>query len=223
MDILLFGPPGAGKGTQSALLVDKANYVHISTGDLFRYNIKNNTELGQEAKKYMNDGNLVPDTVTANMLKDRLARLEDGSQFILDGYPRTMAQAEGLESLLGSVGRKLSSAVFLDVDTEDLISRLSGRRVCSGCSAVYHSVNNPPHKQGVCDKCDGEVVQRPDDSVDAIQHRLQVYEDFTAPLKEFYQNKGLFKRIDGAGSTDQVYSKISSFLVGNSLKQLDLD
>ena len=126
MDILLFGPPGAGKGTQSALLVDKAGYTHISTGDLFRYNIKNNTELGQEAKKYMNNGDLVPDSVTANMLKDRLDHLEDGTQFILDGYPRNLAQAETLEGLLEAAGRKLSSAVFLDVQTESLISRLSG-------------------------------------------------------------------------------------------------
>ena len=212
MDILLFGPPGAGKGTQSAQLVDKKGYTHISTGDLFRYNFKNNTELGQEAKVYVNAGNLVPDELTTNMLKDRLDRLAIDESFILDGYPRNLLQAESLNLLLEANERSLSAAIFLDVETQDLISRLGGRRVCTSCSSVYHVVNNPTKKLGVCDKCEGDVVQRPDDSVDAIQHRLKVYEDSTAPLKEYYEKNGLFKRINGAGTTDQVYSKISSFL-----------
>ena len=146
------------------------------------------------------------------MLKDRLERLAIDESFILDGYPRNTAQAQALEGLLGAMERTLSAALFLDVDTEDLISRLSGRRVCSGCSTVYHIVNNPPHSEGICDKCEGKVVQRPDDSVEAIQNRLKVYEDSTAPLKDYYEKNGLFKRIEGAGATDQVYSRISSFL-----------
>lgn len=211
MNILMFGPPGAGKGTQSALLVSKKNYSHISTGDLFRYNLKNETPLGLEAKKYIDKGDLVPDSVTIKMVEDVLTKLK-GQNYILDGFPRTVAQAEALEELVEGKDKALGKVVFFEVPESLLMSRLTGRRVCKQCGEVYHIASKPPKSEGVCDKCGGAVVQRSDDQEEAIRHRLKVYEEQTAPVKSFYKSKGILAEIDGTGSTEEVFSRVESIL-----------
>ena len=211
MNILLFGAPGVGKGTQSALLVEKMDMKHISTGDLFRHAIKNETKLGLEAKSFMDGGNLVPDNVVIGMVQEVLEGL-DGQNFILDGFPRTKPQAEALESLLEQFGLNIEKVISIQVPDEDLIQRLSGRRVCKDCGAVYHVEAKPTQAEGKCDLCEGEVVQRTDDQLDAIKHRLSVYNDSTRPVKEFYEGLDKLVEIDGAGSADGVFDRIKSIL-----------
>jgi adenylate kinase len=210
MNILLFGPPGSGKGTQSALLVEQMGMKHISTGDLFRAHIKNKTPLGLEAQSYMDKGNLVPDAVTIEMVKESLGgRGALNQAFILDGFPRTIPQAEALDQLLKDLGLTLDKALFLEVPEEELVGRLSGRRVCKSCGAVFHVEARPPKKVGLCDVCGAEALyQRPDDQPEAIRTRLEVYGKTTLPLKDFYQARGKFVSIDGTGNTDQVLSLI---------------
>ena len=208
----MFGPPGAGKGTQSALLVEKYNMLHISTGDLFRSNIKNNTPLGLEAKKYMDAGELVPDSVTIAMVQQELAKLTDDRGFILDGFPRTVAQAEALENLSKTMEKELDKVVFFEVPKELLVERLSGRRVCKQCGAVYHVNAKPPKVDSMCDECGGEVVQRADDKAEAIENRLKVYEEATAPVKNFYRKKGLLEEVNGIGSTNEVFSRVVALI-----------
>ncbi len=212
MNLLLFGPPGAGKGTQSQILVDKLGLVHLSTGDLFRAAIKGGTELGLKAQSYMDKGELVPDSVVVGMVKEKLEELERDTGFILDGFPRTVAQAQALEQMLGSLSLKLDACVFLEVPREDLVRRLSGRRVCKNCGAVYHVDSKPTSKEGVCDICEGQVVQRPDDEEAVIVTRLQTYEENTQPLKEYYDSQELLVGVDGVGSTEEVFSRIQSQL-----------
>ncbi|MCB0356546.1 MAG: adenylate kinase [Bdellovibrionales bacterium] len=212
MNLLMFGPPGAGKGTQSALLVEKYNMLHISTGDLFRSNIKNNTPLGLEAKKYMDAGELVPDSVTIAMVQQELAKLTDDRGFILDGFPRTVAQAEALENLSKTMEKELDKVVFFEVPKELLVERLSGRRVCKQCGAVYHVNAKPPKVDSMCDECGGEVVQRADDKAEAIENRLKVYEEATAPVKNFYRKKGLLEEVNGIGSTNEVFSRVVALI-----------
>lgn len=207
MNLLIFGAPGSGKGTQSALLVDKKGYKQISSGDLFRNAIKAQTPLGLEAKSYMDGGNLVPDALTINLIKEVLEKNQD-KKFILDGFPRTIKQAEALNDLLKGLGKVVGVALFLEVPKEDLKSRLIGRRVCKNCGATYHVDSFPTKKPGICDNCGGEVVQRADDKEDVIEKRLDVYEVNTAPLKDFYKRMGLFKSIDGLGSQDEIYKRI---------------
>ena len=208
MNILFFGPPGAGKGTQSALLVEKRGMTHISTGDLFRENIKNETPLGKEAKGYMDAGKYVPDEVTLAMVKDVFETKDMSKGFILDGFPRTTPQAEGLDEKNMSLGK----VIFLEVPNEKLVRRLTGRRVCKECGAVFHVEAKPPKTEGVCDVCQGELYQRSDDKEDVVGTRLETYEKNTAPLKEYYKNKDLVEEVDGEGSTDEVYSRIESVL-----------
>lgn len=210
MNILLFGPPGSGKGTQSSLLVERLGMKHISTGDLFRSAVKNKTKLGLEAKKYLDQGRLVPDTVTINMVEEVLFDMPKGS-FILDGFPRNVSQAEALVGLLGKAKKNLDKALFLEVPTEDLVSRLSGRRTCRSCGAVYH-VSGKPLKNGkTCDQCDSsDVYQREDDKPEAIRTRLKVYADSTSPLKDYYQKKGILVEIDGTGREEEVFKRIQS-------------
>ncbi len=207
MNIVLFGPPGAGKGTQSALLVERLGMKHISTGDLFREAMKNQTPLGVQAKAYVDAGKLVPDEIVIGMVEEVLNELNDQS-FIFDGFPRTVPQAEALESLMLKVGMKIGRAIFLEVPRESLMRRLTGRRVCSSCSAVYHVDSKPPAKDGVCDACGGPVVQRKDDQAEVIGTRLEAYDKSTSPLKEFYTQKGILAEVNGLGDTEEVYGRL---------------
>lgn len=212
MNILLFGPPGAGKGTQSTFLVERLGMKHISTGDIFRAAIKNKTPLGLEAKSYIDQGRLVPDSVTISMVSEILKSL-DGQSFILDGFPRNVAQAEALEVLLKDIGLILDRAVFLEVAESELVERLSGRRTCRNCGAVYHIVGKPPKDGKTCDVCGSEdIYQREDDKVEAIKTRLQVYAESTRPLKDYYQKEGCLVEVDGTGDVEDVFKRIETAL-----------
>jgi adenylate kinase len=207
LNLIFFGPPGAGKGTQSALLIERLNMNHISTGDLFRAAIKNQTKLGQEAKGYLDNGKLVPDSVTIALVEEVLQTL-NGQSFILDGFPRTVVQAEALEKLLERLHLKIDKSLFLEVPMNLLLGRLTGRRVCKNCGTTYHIESKPTAKEGVCDVCGGPVVQRPDDKEDVIRTRLEAYETSTRPLKDYYKAKGPFTVVDGTGSSDEVFERI---------------
>jgi len=211
LNIILFGAPGAGKGTQSALLVERRHMRHISTGDIFRAHIKQETRLGTEAKIYMDKGQLVPDEIVVNMVEDVLKDL-GGQDFILDGFPRTVPQAEALVQMLEHNGLTIGRALFLEVPKQLLIERLAGRRVCSGCGATYHAESKPPQVDGVCDNCGSKVVQRADDREDVIKTRLEAYETSTAPLKTYFSQKGLFASVPGVGATEDVYNRLLGFL-----------
>lgn len=211
MNILFFGPPGAGKGTQSALLVERTNRRHISTGNLFRSAIKNQTKLGVLVQGFLDKGELVPDQVTIDMVKEVLKTI-DGDSFVLDGFPRTVKQAIALKMHLKDLDLSIGKALFLDISYELLISRLSGRRVCESCGENYHIQDKTPKKDRVCDSCGGEIAQRLDDQEEAIRHRLEIYEKSTSPLKKYYEQEGLLASIDGSGSTDEVFKKIQNYL-----------
>ena len=211
MNIVIFGPPGAGKGTQSALLVERRKMKHISTGDLFRENMKNETELGIKAKGFVDNGQLVPDEIVIGMVGEVFRKLE-GTNFILDGFPRTAPQAKALESLLEKHGLSIDRAIFLDVPEAFLVERLTGRRICRGCGAVFHKVASPSKIEGECDKCGGELYQRKDDHEDVIKTRFGAYKDGTAPLVEYYRSTGIYKQVDGTGSSEAVYAAIESAL-----------
>ncbi len=211
MNILLFGPPGAGKGTQSEFLVKKLGMCHISTGNLFRSAIKKKTNLGQEAQAYMDKGELVPDDVVIGMVEERLSESEVDN-FILDGFPRTGAQAIALNGMLEVKNMNLDKAIFLQVESDVLLRRLSGRRTCKGCGAVYHVDSDPSEKEGICNKCGGEVVQRVDDGENVIQNRLDAYKKNTSPLIDFYKNDGRYLEVDGQGETLEVFTRIKRSL-----------
>lgn len=207
MNIILFGAPGAGKGTQSALLVERLSMKHVSTGDIFREHIKRETRLGVEAKVFMDKGQLVPDDIVVNMVEDVIKDLS-GQSFILDGFPRTVPQAEALEVMLQNNGLSIGRALFLEVQKDLLVGRLAGRRVCSGCGATYHVESKKPKKEGVCDLCGSPVLQRADDKEDVIKTRLDAYEKSTAPLKSYFNKKGLFAAVSGIGSAEEVYDRL---------------
>lgn len=212
MSIVLFGPPGAGKGTQASRMIEEGGKKHISTGDLFRSAMKDQTPLGLEAKSYVDSGQLVPDSVTIGLVKEVLEQNKDGD-FIFDGFPRTANQAEALEELITSLSaRSIEHALFLEVPQEILFKRLTGRRLCRDCGAVYHTDFKPTQKERVCDKCGGETYQRKDDSAEVISTRLEAYAKSTEPLKDYYQKKGLFVSIDGLGEPDDVFSRFRSYL-----------
>jgi len=196
MQIVLLGPPGAGKGTQAEALVKKLLIPHISTGEMFRAAITNNTELGREAKDYLDRGQLVPDEVTIGIIKDRIAQPDCREGFLLDGFPRTITQAEALEELLAARGG-LTAALNISVDVEKLVTRISGRRMCSRCGMIYHLLYNAPEKENACDACGGPLYQRDDDKEETVKNRLRVYEAQTAPLIEYYKKKGLLHTVDG--------------------------
>jgi adenylate kinase len=214
MYILLMGPPGAGKGTQAAELVAEFQIPHISTGDMFRAAVKEGTELGKQAKACMDAGQLVPDSITIGIVKERLAKPDCNKGFILDGFPRTIEQANALDSTLVELGIKLDRVVNINVPMEDLITRMTGRRICKGCGATYHVTYNPSTKGNQCDKCDGEIYQRADDTEETVTKRLTVYSSQTKPLIEYYQDKGLYSEIDGRQAIDQVFSDIVRSLRG---------
>lgn len=211
MSLILFGPPGAGKGTQSSLLMERRGMKQISTGDLFRAAIKNETPLGKEAKSYLDAGKLVPDSVTIGLVEEELGLLK-GQGFILDGFPRNVVQAEALESLLEAMSLTVDRVIFLEVPMSMLLGRLTGRRVCKSCGAVYHVDTKPSRASGVCDLCGGEVVQRPDDKEEVIRTRLEAYEQSTRPLKDYYRSKGPYVEVDGTGTSEQVFARVTNVL-----------
>lgn len=208
MRIILMGPPGAGKGTQAEKLTRTLAVPHISTGDMFRKAIKEETELGKKAKSFMDQGQLVPDEVTIGIVKERLAEADCQKGFLLDGFPRTVPQADALGQILKELDMALDAVVNIAVFREILIERLTGRRVCKACGATYHVIFNPASKDGVCDKCGGELYQRNDDKIETVGNRLDVYEAQTAPLIEYYKNKGLLKEIDGSQSMEAVLADV---------------
>ena len=212
MRLILLGPPGAGKGTQAANLVKKYNIEHISTGDIFRANIKNETTLGKKVKEYLNQGALVPDELTIDLVWDRLDQEDCKEGFLLDGFPRTIKQAEALEEGLEKRDLRLDRVINIDVDKNDLVKRLAGRRVCLSCGATYHVDNNPPSKDGVCDKCGKEVIQREDDKEETVLNRINVYEEQTQPLIDFYKKRDLLFTVDGTLSITQVFEEIEKEL-----------
>ena len=205
---VLLGPPGAGKGTQAVRLVEKYEIPHISTGDIFRKNIKEGTELGKKAQEYMNAGALVPDELVVDPVKDRLQQDDCKNGFLLDGFPRTIFQAEKLDEFLSESNLKMDIVINLKVEKEALIKRLTGRRVCKDCGASYHIVNIPPKKEGVCDICGGELIQRKDDNIETVENRINVYEEQTAPLIGYYKEAGSLVDFDGEASLDEVFDAI---------------
>lgn len=210
MSLVLFGPPGAGKGTQSQFLVDRMQLKHISTGDLLRAAIKKQTDLGKKAQTFMDKGELVPDDVVIGLINEVVSS-DPQAKYLFDGFPRTPPQAEALSTLMKPHGG-ISKALFLDVPSALLMDRLTGRRVCTKCGESFHVSMNPPKQEGVCDKCQGELIQRDDDKDEVISNRIKVYEENTSPLKNYYQDQGLFSSIDGQGSPEDVYSRLERAL-----------
>lgn len=213
MDLILLGLPGAGKGTQAEHITEHYNVPHISTGDIFRAAIKNETPLGLEAKKYMDAGDLVPDEVTNNIVKERLQEDDVKNGFLLDGYPRTLNQSEALKTNLEDLGRSLDAVIYLKVPTEILMERLTGRYICSNCGATYHKIFNPTKVEGVCDRCGGtEFYQRDDDKPETVKKRIDVNKEQTANLVEFYQAEGVLVEVDGNRDEEEVFADIQGLL-----------
>lgn len=206
--VILLGPPGAGKGTQAVRIVDKFNVPHISTGDIFRDNIKKGTELGKKAKAYMDRGELVPDDLVIEIATTRLLEDDCKEGFLLDGFPRTIYQAEKLDAFLEKHGQKIDKVLNLDVKKDVLIERLTGRRVCKGCGASFHIKNMPPKKAGICDVCGGELFQRSDDTAATVANRIDVYNEQTLPLVEYYKKAGVLFDVDGSIDADPLFDKI---------------
>ncbi len=214
MHILLMGPPGAGKGTQAAELVKEFNIPHISTGDMFRAAMKEGTEMGKKAKSYIDAGNLVPDSVTVGIVRDRLAQDDCKKGFILDGFPRTVEQADALDGIMADLGLSLTRVLNISVPAADLVERAVGRRICKKCGATYHVKFNPSHKEGVCDECGGELFQRADDTAETMTNRLSVYEASTKPLIDYYQKAGIYTEVDGRQAIDKVTKDLVENLRG---------
>lgn len=212
MKIIMLGAPGAGKGTQAKLIAEKYQVPHISTGDIFRANIKNGTELGMEAKKYMDQGLLVPDELTVKILLDRVAQADCKNGYVLDGFPRTIPQAEVLDEALTKLGEKIDFAINVDVPDENIVRRMSGRRACLKCGATYHIEHVPPKAEGMCDACGSELVLRDDDKPETVQNRLKVYHDQTQPLIDFYTEKGVLRTVDGTVDMQDVFKAITGIL-----------
>ncbi len=212
MKIIMLGAPGAGKGTQAKMIADKYQIPHISTGDIFRANIKNGTELGREAKKYMDQGLLVPNELTVKILLDRVAQPDCKDGYVLDGFPRTIPQAKVLDEALVELGDAIDYAINVDVPDENIIKRMSGRRACLSCGATYHIEHIPPKTEGVCDKCGQPLVLRDDDKPETVQNRLHVYHEQTQPLIDFYSEKGVLKTVDGTVDMKDVFDAIVEIL-----------
>jgi adenylate kinase len=211
-NLILLGPPGAGKGTQASRIAADYGIPHISTGDILRSALKNQTQMGLEAKKYRDAGELVPDSVVIGIMKDRLQEPDTTRGFLMDGFPRTIPQAEALDVALEGLGRAVTRTLAILVDSEDLVKRLSGRRICRNCQAPSHVMFDPPKTPDVCDKCGGELYQRDDDTEATVRNRLEVYAKQTEPLIDYYEVAGVVARIDGAQSPDDVYASIREAL-----------
>lgn len=212
MRLILLGPPGAGKGTQASAIVKRYNIPHISTGDIFRLNIKENTPLGKEVKSYLDAGILVPDELVVDIVKDRLKKSDCENGFILDGYPRTINQAEVLDKELAKMGTKLDAVINIFLDVQLLIERAVGRRLCKNCGATYHIKFHPPKQDGICDICGGELYQRDDDKEETVKKRIEVYLTQTKPLIEYYKDKDILVNIDGAQSIEDTFNEIINAL-----------
>lgn len=212
MNLILLGPPGAGKGTQAAKIIEKYDIPHISTGDIFRENIKKGTELGKKAQEYMNRGELVPDELVVEIATDRLAKDDCSGGFLLDGFPRTVFQAEELDKFLEARGSKIDHVLDIEVGRDELMVRLTGRRVCKTCGASFHVVNIPPKQEGVCDVCGAELLQRADDNEETASNRIEVYNNETRPLIDYYEKAGNISHIDGTTGLDNVFDTIVSIL-----------
>ena len=215
MKIVLLGPPGAGKGTQADILVKKLLVPHISTGDMFRAAISNGTELGKEAKSYMDKGQLVPDVVTVGIIRDRISMSDCREGFLLDGFPRTLPQAEALDNLMEEMSSNLDAVLNISVPLDRLIDRLTGRRMCRNCGTIYHLLYNAPEVENVCDACGGELYQRDDDKEETVKSRLEVYEAQTAPLIEYYEQKGILHTINGDLPINEVTTQLGEALGQN--------
>ena len=208
MKLILLGAPGAGKGTQAKMIADKYQIPHISTGDIFRANIKNDTELGKKAKGYMDQGLLVPDELVVDLVVDRMAQEDCKNGYVLDGFPRTIPQAESLTTALEKLNEKVDFALNIEVLDEVIIERMSGRRSCPDCGAIYHIITIPSKKEGICDVCGEKLIQRDDDKAETVKKRLEVYHEQTAPLIDFYKNKNVLLEVDGTLGLDEVFDTI---------------
>lgn len=215
MNLILFGPPGAGKGTQAQFIVGQYGIPQISTGDMLRAAVKAQTALGIKAKEVMESGSLVSDDIVLGIVEERLAQSDCDKGFVLDGFPRTIPQATSLAIILNKIGKKIDSVISLEVDNAEVVERLSGRRNCSGCGKGYHIINDPPQKPGICDVCGGALIQRDDDQEVTIKTRLDVYNQQTAPLKEYYERENLLHHINGCGSINDIQRQISILLEGS--------
>ena len=212
MKVIMLGAPGAGKGTQAKKIAAKYQIPHISTGDIFRANIKNGTELGKKAKTYMDQGLLVPDELVVDLVVDRVNQEDCANGYVLDGFPRTIPQAEALTKALAGQGQKLDYAIDVDVPDENIVRRMGGRRACVGCGATYHLEYAPPKQEGICDTCGGELILRDDDKPETVTKRLGVYHEQTQPLIDYYTNAGILKRVDGTVDIDEVFQAITEIL-----------
>ncbi|MDI3538981.1 MAG: adenylate kinase [Methanolobus sp.] len=212
MNVVLFGPPGAGKGTQAKELTKKYSIPHISTGDILRANVRDGTELGMKAKEYMDRGELVPDAVLIGLIKNRLNEPDCKAGYLLDGYPRTIPQADALDTILKEIGKPLDVVINIEVSDDELVKRLSGRRTCPKCGESYHVAFNPPQKQGICDVCGSQLYQRDDDREEVIRQRLAVYNQKTKPLIDYYVKAGILVNIDGSAGVDEVFRQVSGVM-----------
>ena len=212
MKIIMLGAPGAGKGTQAKKIAAQYSIPHISTGDIFRANIKNNTELGQKAKTYMDKGELVPDSLVVDLIMDRFKEADCANGYVLDGFPRTIPQAEALDNALKANGEKVDFAINVEVPDENIINRMSGRRACVGCGATYHIKYNPTKVEGVCDACGEKLILRDDDKPETVKHRLSVYHEQTQPLIDYYNKAGVLAEVDGTKDMEDVFKDIVNIL-----------
>jgi adenylate kinase len=212
MNIILLGPPGAGKGTQAKRMIERYGIPQISTGDMLRAALKEGTPLGLEAKKFMDQGQLVPDSVVIGLVKERIQKSDCKKGYMLDGFPRNVSQAEALDTMLSELGQKVDDVISIEVPSEELVGRLTGRRTCRNCGAGFHVMFDPPKKDGVCDKCSGELYQRDDDNETTVKSRLDVYDKQTKPLIDYYQKQTKLRAIPGVGAMEEIFGRITTVL-----------